>query len=64
MFECRTDRDEEAVVVNLIRDRQRDGVHLSDMAVLFRTTAQGKAFERALVRSRLCAVLRASILLM
>ncbi len=50
MSECRTDRDEEACVVSRIRDRHSAGVRLSDMAVLFRTAAQGKAFERALVR--------------
>ena len=51
MSECRTDRDEEAQVVSRIRERHSAGIPLSDMAVLFRTAAQGKVLERALVRS-------------
>ena len=49
MVECRTDRDEEAAVVQCIREQQAAGIPLADIAVLFRTVSQGKAVERALV---------------
>ncbi len=49
MVECRTDRDEEAAIVQCIREQQSAGVPFADMAVLFRTVSQGKAVERALV---------------
>jgi len=49
MIECRTDREEQTAVIELILEQQSAGVRLADMAVLFRTNEQGKVIERALV---------------
>ena len=52
MLEVDDDREEGNIVASRIRLRRRAGIPLSDMAVLFRTTRQGRNIERALVRSR------------
>ena len=49
MMECRTDREEQTAIIELILEQQSAGVRLADVAVLFRTNEQGRVIERALV---------------
>jgi DNA helicase-2/ATP-dependent DNA helicase PcrA len=50
VFEAKDEQDEAAFVADRIRDLERDGVALSDIAVFYRTNAQSRAIEETFVR--------------
>jgi DNA helicase-2/ATP-dependent DNA helicase PcrA len=49
IFEAPTDMDEARFIAEEVRHLNRDGVALSEMAVLYRSNAQSRALEHALV---------------
>jgi DNA helicase-2/ATP-dependent DNA helicase PcrA len=48
IFDAYTDLDEAAFVVDEVRSLNREGVNLSDMALLYRSNAQSRVLEHAL----------------
>ncbi len=50
IYEAKNDRDEARYVVEQIKDSQRAGVKLSDIAVLYRINAQSRVIEEELLR--------------
>ena len=49
-FEANDEHEESAFVAEQIRDLERDGVALSDVAVFYRTNAQSRVIEESFVR--------------
>lgn len=49
VYEAPTDAEEAKFIVDEIRHLNRDGVHLTEMAVLYRSNAQSRVIEHALV---------------
>ena len=49
VYEAPTDAEEARFIVDEIRHLNRDGVHLTEMAVLYRSNAQSRVIEHALV---------------
>lgn len=49
VYEAPTDAEEAKFIVDEIRHLNRDGVHLAEMAVLYRSNAQSRVIEHALV---------------
>jgi DNA helicase-2/ATP-dependent DNA helicase PcrA len=49
VYEAATDTDEARFIADEVRQLHREGVELSDMAVLYRSNAQSRALEHALV---------------
>ncbi|MGH8677718.1 MAG: 3'-5' exonuclease, partial [Burkholderiales bacterium] len=48
LFEASTDSDEAAYILDEVRSLQNEGVHLSEMALLYRSNAQSRVLEHAL----------------
>jgi DNA helicase-2/ATP-dependent DNA helicase PcrA len=48
IFEAYSDRDEASFVVDEVKSLNREGVNLSDMALLYRSNAQSRVLEHAL----------------
>ncbi|GAB1232577.1 DNA helicase II [Ferrigenium sp. UT4] len=53
VYEAETDVDEAAFIVEEIRELRREGVNLSEMALLYRSNAQSRVLEHALVSAGL-----------
>jgi DNA helicase-2/ATP-dependent DNA helicase PcrA len=53
IFEARGGKEEAEFVVDKIKSLQRKGIDLKDMAILYRTNAQSRAFEEVLIRNAL-----------
>ncbi len=53
VYEAATDVDEAAFIVGEIRQRAREGVKLSEIALLYRSNAQSRVLEHALVSAGL-----------
>jgi DNA helicase-2/ATP-dependent DNA helicase PcrA len=53
LFEATTDQEEAAFIVNEARALQREGVALSDIALLYRSNAQSRVLEHALFNAGL-----------
>ncbi|MEW5903024.1 MAG: UvrD-helicase domain-containing protein [Pseudomonadota bacterium] len=53
VYEAGTDVDEAAFIVDEIQQLKREGVHLSEMALLYRSNAQSRVLEHALVSAGL-----------
>jgi DNA helicase-2/ATP-dependent DNA helicase PcrA len=49
VYEAPTDTEEAGFIVDEVRQLNREGVHLAEMAVLYRSNAQSRAIEHALV---------------
>jgi len=50
LFEAKDEQDEAAFIADRIRELEREGTPLSDIAVFYRTNAQSRAIEEAFVR--------------
>lgn len=53
VYEAPTDIDEAGFIVEEIRQLQREGVHLAEIALLYRSNAQSRVLEHALVSAGL-----------
>ena len=53
VYEAETDVDEAKFIVDEIQELQKDGVHLTEMALLYRSNAQSRVLEHALVSAGL-----------
>jgi DNA helicase II / ATP-dependent DNA helicase PcrA len=53
LYAAYNERDEAAFVIGRIRARISEGAAASDMAVLYRSNAQSRVFEEALIQSRI-----------
>ncbi len=53
VYEAETDVDEAGFIVEEIRELKREGVHLTEMALLYRSNAQSRVLEHALVSAGL-----------
>ncbi len=53
VYEAGTDVDEAAFIVEEIKQLHREGVHLTEMALLYRSNAQSRVLEHALVSAGL-----------
>lgn len=54
VIECETDRDEaEAIVSRIVKRHNKDKVPLQEMAIFYRTNAQSRRFEDALLSAQL-----------
>ena len=51
LYEAATDREEAEFIVDEVRALHREGMNLSDMAVLYRSNAQSRLFEHVLVNA-------------
>ena len=60
-FEARDDREEAMYVVGQIRQLQREGNKLGDMAILYRTNAQSRMFEENLINNGIPYVMVGSL---
>ena len=52
LYESKTDKDEAEFIANTIKARKAEFGHYRDFAVLYRTNAQSRALEDALIRAR------------
>ncbi|HEX5364607.1 MAG TPA: UvrD-helicase domain-containing protein [Gallionella sp.] len=52
-YEAATDVDEAAFIVDEIKQLQREGIHLKEIALLYRSNAQSRVLEHALVSAGL-----------
>jgi len=53
VYEAETDVDEAGFIVEEIQELKREGVHLTEMALLYRSNAQSRVLEHALVSAGL-----------
>ena len=52
-MECRTEKDEAEFIAGVIKGKKAEYGHYADFAVLYRTNAQSRALEDALIRARI-----------
>jgi DNA helicase-2/ATP-dependent DNA helicase PcrA len=52
-YPCSSDLDEASTAVQIIRQHQREGISLKEMALFYRTNGQSRLFEEALLRAKI-----------
>nr|WP_208001676.1 DNA helicase PcrA [Macrococcus carouselicus] len=52
-FKAQSERHEAEYIISEIQNKQREGYHLDDMAVLYRTNAQSRVLEETLLKSNI-----------
>lgn len=60
-YEARDDREEAQYVAGQIRQLQREGEKLGDMAILYRTNAQSRMFEETLINNSIPYIMVGSL---